>query len=220
MRVQKPAMGERRTLEVGQETLAGADHPKAPAGRGQARLRLHRARGGQGSGRKRGHLPPLEEPLWRDELAGGQAPQGAGEGECSPKEAAGRKGVGHRPPKGGESGKLLSPARRRRAVEHLQQRFGVSERRACRVVGQPRSSQRYVSMKVGKDAALVERMLALSTENPRYGYRRAWALLGREGWEVRNDSCEQESFPEALANGPPIHNMPMAHESTSCRALR
>jgi putative transposase len=52
-------------------------------------------------------------------------------------------------------------------VEHLQQRFEVSERRACRVVGQPRSSQRYVSMKVGKDAALVERMVALSTENPR-----------------------------------------------------
>jgi transposase InsO family protein len=39
-------------------------------------------------------------------------------------------------------------------------------------------------MKVGKDAALVKRMVALSTENPRYGYRRVWALLGREGWEV------------------------------------
>jgi putative transposase len=66
-------------------------------------------------------------------------------------------------------------------VEHLQQRFCVSERRACRVVGQPRSSQRYVSMKAGKDAALVQKMLALSTENSHYGYRRVWALLGREG---------------------------------------
>ena len=65
-------------------------------------------------------------------------------------------------------------------MEHLQQRFEVSERRACRVVGQSRSSQRYVSMKVGKDAALVERMLALSTENPRYGYRRVWALCWAE----------------------------------------
>jgi len=69
-------------------------------------------------------------------------------------------------------------------VEHLQQRFEVSERRACRVVGQPRSSQRYVSIKVGKDAALVKRMVALSTqrEPTRYGYRRVWAVLGREGW--------------------------------------
>ena len=61
-------------------------------------------------------------------------------------------------------------------MEHLQQRFEVSERRACRVVGQPRSSQRYGSTKVGKDAALVQRMAALSTENPRYGHRRVWAL--------------------------------------------
>jgi hypothetical protein len=54
-------------------------------------------------------------------------------------------------------------------VKHLQQRFEVSERRACRVVDQSRSSQRYVSTKAGKDAAVVERLIGLSTENPRYG---------------------------------------------------
>src|SRR3954454_14314490 len=107
----------------GQETLTGADRPKAPAGRGQARLRLYRAGGGQGAGRKRSHLPPLEGSLRRDELPGGQTAQGIGERECSPKEAACRKRVGHRPTKRGESGKLLSPARKRRAVEHLHQRF-------------------------------------------------------------------------------------------------
>jgi putative transposase len=76
-------------------------------------------------------------------------------------------------------------------VEHLQQRFCVSERRACRVVGQPRSSQRYISMKTGKDAALVERMVALSIENPRYGYRRVWALLSREGWAVNKKRVQR-----------------------------
>jgi putative transposase len=76
-------------------------------------------------------------------------------------------------------------------VEHLRQGFEVSERRACRVVGQTRSSQRYVSMKVGKDAALAERMFALSTENPRYGYRRVWALLGREGWAVNKKRVQR-----------------------------
>jgi putative transposase len=35
------------------------------------------------------------------------------------------------------------------------------------------------------DRALLERMVGLSRENPRYGYRRVWALLRREGWLVR-----------------------------------
>jgi putative transposase len=76
-------------------------------------------------------------------------------------------------------------------VQHVQKRFEVSERRACRVVDQPRSSQRYVSMKVGNDVALVQRMVALSTENPRYGYRRVWALLGREGWQVNKKRVQR-----------------------------
>jgi putative transposase len=76
-------------------------------------------------------------------------------------------------------------------VEHLQRRFEVSERRACRVVGRPRSSQRYASVKVGKDGALVQRMVALSAENPRYGYRRVWALLGREGWAANKKRVQR-----------------------------
>jgi putative transposase len=61
---------------------------------------------------------------------------------------------------------------------------GVSERRACRVIGQPRSSQRYQGRKTQRDRALAERMVRLSAENPRYGYRRVWALLRREGWQI------------------------------------
>jgi putative transposase len=76
-------------------------------------------------------------------------------------------------------------------VKHIQKKFGLSERRACRVLGQPRSSQRYVSTKNGKDAALVERMVALSRENPRYGYRRIWALLRREGWAVNKKRVQR-----------------------------
>jgi putative transposase len=51
-------------------------------------------------------------------------------------------------------------------------------------MGQPRSSQRYEGRKVHRDRALVERMIELSRENPRYGYRRVWAMLRREGWRV------------------------------------
>jgi putative transposase len=69
-------------------------------------------------------------------------------------------------------------------VEHIKKKFGLSERRACRTVGQPRSTQRYPSRKADRDQPLIERMIMLSEENPRYGYRRVWALLRREGWHV------------------------------------
>jgi putative transposase len=111
-----------------------------------------------------------------------EAPQGAGERECAPQEASCREGAGHRHLKGGEPGKRLSPTRRRAAVEHVRRRLEVSERRACRVIGQPRSSQRYAGRKAESDRRLAERMVELSRENPRYGYRRVWALLRREGW--------------------------------------
>ena len=75
-------------------------------------------------------------------------------------------------PKGGEPKKLLSPARRRAAVEHVRRHLGVSERRACKAIGQPRSTQRYVGRRKAEwDRRLVERTIGLSRENPRYGYR-------------------------------------------------
>ncbi len=78
----------------------------------------------------------------------------------------------------------MSPARRRAAVAHVQRKLKVSERRACRAIGQYRSTQRYMSHKVQRNRPLAQRMVALSRENPRYGYRRVWALLRREGFEV------------------------------------
>jgi transposase InsO family protein len=60
----------------------------------------------------------------------------------------------------------------------------VSERRACRVLGQPRSTQRQVPKAKEEEGRLVARMLELVRQHPRYGYRRIWALLRREGWRV------------------------------------
>lgn len=76
-------------------------------------------------------------------------------------------------------------------MDRLQTSFGVSERRACRVMGQPRSSQRHTSTKAGKDGAFLERIVALSRDNPRYGYRRTWALLRREGWKVNKKRVQR-----------------------------
>jgi putative transposase len=69
-------------------------------------------------------------------------------------------------------------------VEHVRRVLDVSERRACRVLGQGRSTQRYESVKPDRDAVLVSRMAALRTERKRFGYRRIWAVLIREGWRV------------------------------------
>src|SRR5690606_2473600 len=120
-----------------------------------------------------------------------QAVQGARAGERATEEGRGRAGTrsGHAPR--GCQGKLLSPARRRAAVRHLQQRFGVSERRACRVVGQPRSSQRYEPEQPARDRALVDEMEKLARKHPRYGYRRIWACLRREGWRVNRKRVQR-----------------------------
>ena len=66
----------------------------------------------------------------------------------------------------------------------LQKKFTVSERRACRVVEQPRSCQRYAAKPREDEAALVQRMLHLVRQRPRFGYRRIAALLRTESWRA------------------------------------
>ena len=79
---------------------------------------------------------------------------------------------------------MVSPTRRREAVGLLRDRFGVSERRACRVIGQARSSQRYRPRKKGDEPAIVKAMHALVRRHPRFGYRRVHALLVRGGFKI------------------------------------
>ena len=69
-------------------------------------------------------------------------------------------------------------------MKELQQTFEVSERRACRVVEQPRSTQRYESHPRDDEEALTRRMLELAKERPRFGYRRIGQLLRREQWQA------------------------------------
>ena len=70
---------------------------------------------------------------------------------------------------------MISPARRREAVEQVQQVLGVSERRACRVIGQPRSTQRYQHRSAEDEERLIKRIIELAGEYGRYGYRRITA---------------------------------------------
>lgn len=86
---------------------------------------------------------------------------------------------------------MVSPARRRAAVHYLVRRHKVSERRACRVVGQHRSTQRYQLRPGDYELALVKAMNRLAAAHPRYGYRMVWALLRAEGWEVNRKRIER-----------------------------
>ena len=60
--------------------------------------------------------------------------------------------------------------------------YGVSERRACRVLGQCRATQRYVVRK--EEDRLRHHVIDLSKEYGRYGYKRITALLRQDGWSV------------------------------------
>ena len=70
------------------------------------------------------------------------------------------------------SGKLLSPSRRRRCIDHVRDRFGVSQRRACRVLGQHRSTQRRIPRGRDDEDRLVADMIALARRYGGYNYRR------------------------------------------------
>ena len=60
----------------------------------------------------------------------------------------------------------MSPSRRREAVRMLGERLGVSERRACRITGQHRSTQRHQPRRTDRDDALRSALRELSRAHP------------------------------------------------------
>jgi putative transposase len=75
---------------------------------------------------------------------------------------------------------MVTPAARREAVAHLRSLFEVSERRACAALGADRSSVRYRSQRP-EDAAVRARLRELAAIRRRFGYRRLFVLMRREG---------------------------------------
>jgi putative transposase len=85
----------------------------------------------------------------------------------------------------------VSPARRRDAVRFVVRKRRVSERRACRLIGQHRSTQRYQPEPPELELRLVKRMNELAARHPRFGYRRVWSLLRAEGFVVNRKRVER-----------------------------
>jgi putative transposase len=75
---------------------------------------------------------------------------------------------------------MVGPAAKRAAVAHLQAVMSLSERRACSIVGADRKMVRYRSSR-RQDAELRSRLRDLANERRRFGYRRLFILLRREG---------------------------------------
>ena len=146
-------------------------------------------------------LLPVAQRVRRAPVGPGQEVEGVGEGEYPVEEAGGGSVFGQADPEGSVLGKLLGPANRRRAVMWVRERLGaerVSERRACQVLGQVRSTQRRERQIPDDEARLVARMVELATQYGRYGYRRVTAILHGEGWKVNPKRVERLWRQEGL----------------------
>jgi len=78
------------------------------------------------------------------------------------------------------------------------EKMSLSERRVCRALGQPRSTQRYKKREKGDEEQLRKRIIELASRYGRYGYRRITALLKREGWRVNHKRVERIWREEGL----------------------
>ena len=85
---------------------------------------------------------------------------------------------------------MVGPQARRDQVALLCQ-GGVSQRRACGLIEIARSGLSYVLRQPGKDAPFLHAMRRLSSQYPRYGYRRIRIFLGREGMVMSPSRAER-----------------------------
>ncbi len=80
----------------------------------------------------------------------------------------------------------------------LCERLKLSERRACEIAGQHRSTQRHEPKLADGDQVLRERLREISRVHPRWGYRRAHAQLCLEGLDLNRKRCQRIWREEGL----------------------
>lgn len=93
---------------------------------------------------------------------------------------------------------MVGPARKREAVAHLVRARATSERRACRVVRQPRSTHRYTPKECPEEERLRKWLNVFSQREPRAGYRTAAKHLRREGWKITDKRVQRLWREEGL----------------------
>ena len=83
-------------------------------------------------------------------------------------------------------------------AERIKEQMNVSERRACKVIGQSRMTQRYKTTQPDKDKALTADILSLAARHKRYGYRMITAKLRQDGWVVNHKRVQRIWQKEGL----------------------
>src|SRR5579863_1751363 len=139
----------------------------------------------------------LEGEVWRHGHLGRQAPEAARGGECEAEEAAGGGDAGCGGAEGHHVPKVVTPAARRAAVRSACEAHGISERRACSIIGADRSTVRYRHRRTD-DAAFCDRLRELAAERRRFGYRRLKLLLDREGMRMNHKKLRRLYAEERL----------------------
>ena len=76
-------------------------------------------------------------------------------------------------------------------MERIRGKYDLSERQACRLVGQPRGTQRYSVIVRTDEDALTRAIVELASQYGRYGYRRIRSLLNDAGWDVGSDRVQR-----------------------------
>lgn len=155
-----------------------------------------------------GHLPQarhlgcdllqIQVALWRHDTVGCQALKVASGGKLQTEAAAGRCHARQCRAEGPGDKKLLTPDVKRKAVRHVMEAHGFSERRACRLAELDRSTFQY-QKQTGGDEALRQRLRELASERRRFGYRRLGILLEREGFQANHKRIYRLYAEEGLA---------------------
>ena len=171
-----------------------ANHPASPRS-GSAPFRGQDRRASLKADRyHRADVLTLAQRVRRHPDRPGETSERLGEGKLAAEASARRRGARQGDSSRGGVGKLLSPAKRWQAVDRVRDAFGreyVSERRACRVPGQSRSTQRRQPCVPDDEPRLVRDMVALAEQYGRYGDRRVTKLLKRKGWQVNHKRVER-----------------------------
>ena len=128
----------------------------------------------------------MEEEVWGTGRLGAPSSKTARGGEPAAQAPGGGPDARQADVAGCPLKKILKPAQMRERVGHLEEAYWVSDRRACRIIGIYRSSHRYRSHhRDGR--SLRKRIIEIAQTRVRYGYRRVYVLLRREGWRVNHN---------------------------------
>ena len=121
-------------------------------------------------------------------------------------------------PAGCSSKNVPRPALMKEVVAYVVSSHGYSERRACQVTGQHRSTQRKPSTRDPR-TAVRRRMHEIVATRIRYGYRRVHVMLRREGWEVGRNVVYRLYREEGLTlrTKQPRRRKMIVHRQARCR---